>query len=89
MDQVIRSADKYELLKDDAIIVENVTLYRIKALKDSKFFKTGDIGGYIEKIQNLSIFNGAWVSGDAQIYGQKSIITILDIGSERGCLTIH
>ena len=27
--------------------------------------------------------------GDAKVYGQISIITILDIGRERGCLTMH
>nr|DAD74814.1 MAG TPA: Putative transferase, nesg, ydcK, Structural Genomics.38A [Siphoviridae sp. ctZPw9]DAF99828.1 MAG TPA: putative transferase, nesg, ydcK, Structural Genomics.38A [Siphoviridae sp. ctPNJ4] len=61
--------DKYELLKDDAITVGNVTLYRIKALKDSKFFKAGDIGGYIEKIENLAMQGDAWVFGDARVYG--------------------
>lgn len=37
--------DKYELLKYDAIIIEGTTLYRIRALKDSEFFKAGEIGG--------------------------------------------
>lgn len=66
MEQAIHSTDKYELLKDDTITVENVTLYRIKALKDSKFFKAGDFGGYIENIKNLSMSGNAWVYGDAR-----------------------
>jgi hypothetical protein len=31
----------------------------------------------------------ARVFGDAFVSGQKSIITILDVGCERGCLTIY
>ena len=35
------------------------------------------------------VYGDARVSGDAQVSGQMDIITVLDIGSERGCLTIH
>ena len=35
------------------------------------------------------VYGDALVSGDAKVYGQISIITILDIGRERGCLTMH
>lgn len=79
----MKNERKHELVKDDTITVGGNKLYRVKALKDSKFFNAGDIGGYIEKVGNLSMSGDAWVSE------QKSIITILDIGSERGCLTIH
>ena len=91
----VKNERKYELIKEATITVEGNKLYRVKALKDSKFFKAGDIGGYIEKVENLSMFDDAWVSGDAhvfgdaQVHGQMDIITVLDIGSERGCLTIH
>lgn len=85
----VNSGRKYELIKEDTITVWGHKLYRIKALKDSKFFKAGDIGGYIEKVENLSMSGDAWVSDNARVSGQKSMITILDIGSERGCLTIH
>lgn len=71
------------------------TLYRIRALKDFSNVNSGDLGGYICDYENLSQYGDAWVSSDAQVYGdakvsgQISIITILDIGRERGCLTMH
>lgn len=46
--------NKYELLQDDKIEVSGHTLYRIRALKDFKGAKAGDLGGYIEKEKNLS-----------------------------------
>ena len=76
---------KYELVKDDTIEVNSFgclkVLYRIKALKDFNDVKKGDLGGYIEKEDNLShegtawVYDGAIVSGtaevseDAQIHG--------------------
>ena len=40
---------KYELLKNDTIKVFGHTLYRIRALRDFKDVKKGDLGGYIER----------------------------------------
>lgn len=45
---------KYEMLQDDTIIIEKTTLYRIRALKDFGNIKKGQLGGYIEKENNLS-----------------------------------
>lgn len=39
---------KYELLKNDCINYKGRTLYRIKALKDFRNIKAGELGGYIE-----------------------------------------
>ena len=44
---------KYELT-NDSIEYDGVTLYRIKALRDFNNVKAGDLGGYIEKEENLS-----------------------------------
>ena len=58
---------KYELLKDDAITSFGRTLYRIKATTDFGYVKKGELGGYIEKEENLSHFGNAWVSDDARV----------------------
>ena len=58
---------KYELLKDDAITSFGRTLYRIKATTDFGDVKKGELGGYIEKEENLSHLGNAWVSDDARV----------------------
>ena len=65
---------KYELLKNDFVEVNNTKLYRIKALRDFGIVKKGDIGGYIQKEENLShnenaqVYGDAWVSGNARVF---------------------
>lgn len=44
-------------------------LFRIKALVEFGDVKAGEIGGYIEKEENLSQSGNAWVYGDAQVSG--------------------
>ena len=59
---------RFKLRTDLTIKVCEKTLYRIEATKDIERFgvKAGDLGGYIEKEDNLSGI--AWVSGDALVY---------------------
>ena len=65
---------KYEILKDQTIVVDQVTLYRIKALKDiRKGVKAGDLGGYIQSEANLKNAGKAWVGGDAKVYGDAIV----------------
>lgn len=47
----------------------NVTLYQIKADRDFGSISKGDLGGYIEKEENLSHNGDAWVSGNARVFG--------------------
>lgn len=60
---------KYELLKNDSNKINGRTLYRIKALKDFGIVAKGDLGGYIEKEENLSQSDEAWVSDNARVSG--------------------
>ena len=65
---------KYFKLRNDLTIkVGKKTLYRIEATKDIEKFcvKAGDLGGYIEKEDNLS--GKAWVYGDALVYGNARV----------------
>ena len=64
---------KYEMLYYDKIEMEGHTLYRIKALKDFKNVKTGDLGGYIERKENLSQKGNCWVYGDARVCGNACV----------------
>ena len=64
---------KYKLILNDTINVEGRTLYRIKALKDFGDVKAGDLGGYIEKEDNLSHDGNAWVYDNARVYGNAKV----------------
>lgn len=57
---------KYELT-DDCIEYTGRTLHRIRALKDFGIVKKGDLGGYIESVNNLSQDGSAWVYDEAKI----------------------
>ena len=59
---------KYELLKDDFIEVDGRKLYRIRALRGFGYVEKGELGGYIEREENLTHSGNAWVSGDARVY---------------------
>ena len=64
---------KYELLKDDCINYCGKTLYRIKALRDFGGIEAGDIGGYIEKEDNLSHEHNSWVYEHAKVFGNAEV----------------
>src|SRR5260363_422590 len=64
---------KCELLKEDCIKYDGRTLYRIRAQWDFRGMKKGDLGGYIEKEENLSHEGEAWVYDNAQISGDARI----------------
>ncbi|HEX9804272.1 MAG TPA: hypothetical protein VGA67_01180 [Candidatus Dojkabacteria bacterium] len=65
---------KYELLQHDTVTTPNgTTLYRIRALKDLAFAKKGDLGGYIEKEDNLSRGGNAWVADNARVFGHARV----------------
>lgn len=76
--------NKYELT-DDVKHCFNTKVYRIKALRDGKFFNKGELGGYVESEDNLSqvgecwigdnaiAFNESYISGSAYVYGNAVI----------------
>ena len=63
---------KYELT-EETVTVYGKTLYRIRAVRDFGSVKTGDLGGYIEKEENLSHSGNAWVSGNAKVSGNAEV----------------
>lgn len=48
-------------------------LFQIRALKDFRDVKAGDLGGYIEKEENLSQEGNAWVYDEAQVFGNARV----------------
>lgn len=66
---------KYEMIKENG-----EKLFRIKALKTFGNVKKGDVGGYIEKEENLShegncwVFDEAIVRNDARVYEDAQIL---------------
>lgn len=61
--------NKYELT-NETVQHGSRTLYRIRALRDLPGgVKTGDMGGFVESVGNLSQDGAAWVFGDARVFG--------------------
>lgn len=86
---------KYEMT-DISIEFFGVKLRRIRSLIDFGEVKKGDLGGYIEKYDNLSQVNKSWVSGDAKvsknpicISGFRHHITITDTNISIGCMVFE
>ncbi len=63
---------KYELT-NEYITYLGKKLYRIKALKNFGNVKIGELGGYIEKEDNLSQYDNAWVYGDARVFDEAIV----------------
>ena len=59
---------KYKLTKTTKTEY-GITLYQIEALKDFNNVSRGDKGGWVEKEDNLSQEDDAWVSGNARVSG--------------------
>ncbi|MTS75212.1 hypothetical protein GMC99_08520 [[Ruminococcus] torques] len=64
---------KFKLTSEFIVDISGVKLFRIKALIEFGNVKAGDLGGYIEKEENLSHMGDAWVSGDARISGDAQV----------------
>lgn len=63
---------KYELT-DDSITFMGRKLFRIRAIRSFNDVAAGDLGGYVEKEENLSHDDDAWIYGDACISGDARI----------------
>jgi len=63
---------KYKLTKETKEVY-GLKLFRIEALKDFGDVEKGKKGGWIEKEENLSQENNAWIYGNARVYGDARI----------------
>jgi carbonic anhydrase/acetyltransferase-like protein (isoleucine patch superfamily) len=64
---------KYELTDDYNIAICGVTLHRIRAITNFGDIAAGDLGGYVEKEDNLSHNDNAWVRDNAKVFGNAEI----------------
>ena len=60
---------KFELTSESIVNIFGKKLFRIKALVEFGNVKEGELGGFVEKEENLSHEGNAWVCGDARVYG--------------------
>lgn len=66
---------KYQLMKEDFVVIRGSKLHRIKALKDlvttsgDTIVKQGELGGMIESHENLSHDGNCWVSMNSMVSG--------------------
>lgn len=65
---------KYELIKDQTIDFRGNSLFRIRALRSFGIVKAGELGGWIEKEENLSQEDLAWVADNARVAGSAKIL---------------
>ena len=75
---------KYELTNETKEFY-GMVLHRIRALKDFGRVRAGDLGGWVEKEDNLSqlgacwvyenamVYGNAWVYGNAKVYGNAMV----------------
>lgn len=64
---------KFELTDEFVTNVFGKKLFRIKALVAFGNVEKGELGGFIEKEDNLSHAGNAWVYGDARVYGDALV----------------
>ena len=60
---------KFELTSEFVTNIFGTKLFRIKALVEFGDVEAGELGGYIEKEENLDHDGDAWVYGNARVYG--------------------
>ena len=59
--------------KTISLFFRTATLHRIRAIAEFGLVKIGDLGGWIEKEENLSHEGKAWVCGDAKVWGNAKV----------------
>ena len=86
---------KFELTTD-FITVFGIKLFRVKALISFGNVSEGELGGYLEKEENLSqegsawvsdnawVYGNAWVSGNARVFGNARVYGDADYATVKG-----
>ena len=64
---------KFELTGEFVTNIFGKKLFRIRALVAFGDVKAGELGGYVEKEENLSDDGNAWVYGNAQVFGDARV----------------
>ena len=64
---------KFELTSEFITNIFGTKLFRIKALIEFGNVKAGELGGFVEKEENLSQDGNAWVCGNAWVYDNARV----------------
>ena len=89
---------KFEFTGETKVIdlfFRRVTLHRIRAVAKFGLVKVGDLGGWLEKEENLSQEGKAWVwgnakvCGDAKVFSASHVMVIGAIGSRNDFTTFY
>ena len=80
---------KFKLTSEFIVDISGVKLFRIKALIEFGNVKAGDLGGYIEKEENLSHMGDAWVSDDARISGDAQVFGDARVSGDKDYAYAH
>ena len=59
--------------KTISLFFRTATLHRIRAIAEFGLVKIGDLGGWIEKEENLSHEGKAWIWGNAEVCGDAKV----------------
>ncbi len=78
---------KYELTEETSEVA-GLTLHRIKAVAALNNISAGELGGFIEKEENLSQYGNAWVYGNAKVYGDAEVCGNAEIRGDGHLITI-
>lgn len=84
-----------EEIKTISLLFRTATLHRIRAVEEFGLVKVGDLGGWIEKEENLSHEGKAWVRGNAvvcdnaEVFSTKHVLVIGAIGSRDDFTTFY
>lgn len=63
---------KFELTTE-SIYLLGIKLFRIKALVTFGCVKKGELGGFVEKEENLDHTGSAWIFGNALVHGDEEV----------------
>ena len=74
--------------KTISLFFRTATLHRIRAVAEFGLVKIGDLGGWIEKEENLSHEGKAWVWGDAEVCGDAKVCGDAEVFSASHVLVI-
>ena len=65
---------KYELTNESMGLINGVTVYRIRALRDFGNVERGELGGFVQSEDNLSHEGDAWVYDNARVFDKARVI---------------
>lgn len=74
--------------KTISLFFRTATLHRIRAVAEFGLVKVGDLGGWIEKEENLSHEGKAWVWGNAKVWGNADVCGDAEVFSASHVLVI-